>query len=71
MFTRSQPHRELLVNTKAQNIQRWQYSSKNCVWEEIQSCAAAVDKDTIKTLTDSMNNRLIKVLSAKGDYIHY
>ena len=45
------PHRELLVNTKAQTIRRWQYSSKNCVWEEIQSCAAAVD--TIKTLTDS------------------
>ena len=40
-----------------------QYSSKNCLWEEIQSCAAALDKDTIiKTLTDSMNNRLIKVM---------
>ena len=52
-------------------MRRWQYSSKNCVWEEIQSCAAAVDKDTIKTLTDSMNNRLIKVMGAKGGYIHY
>ena len=71
MFTRSQPHRELLVNTKAQNIRRWQYLSKNCVSEETQSCAAAVDKDTIKTLTDSMNNRLIKVMGAKGGYIHY
>ena len=28
-----------------------QYSSKNCLWEAIQSCAAAVDKGTIKTLT--------------------
>ena len=69
MFIRSQPHRELLVN--ARNIRRWQYSSKNCVWEEIQSCAAAVDKDTNKTLTDSMNNRLNKVMGAKGGYIHY
>ena len=43
-----------------------QYSSKNCLWEAIQSCAAAVDKDTIKTLTDSMNNRLVKVIGAKG-----
>ena len=36
-----------------------QYSSKNCLWEAIQRCGAAVDKDTIKTLTESMNNRLI------------
>ena len=43
-----------------------QYSSRNCLWEAIQSCAAAVDKGTIKTLTDSMNNRLIKVMCAKG-----
>ena len=48
-----------------------QYSSKNCLWEAIQSCAAAVDKDTIKTLTDSMNNRLIKVMGAKGGYIYH
>ena len=48
-----------------------QYSSKNCLWEAIQSCAAAVDKDTINTLTGSMNNRLIKVMGAKGGYIHY
>ena len=48
-----------------------QYSSKNCLWEAIQSCAAAVDKDAIKTLTDSMNNRLIKVMGAKGGYVHY
>ena len=39
-----------------------QYSSKNCLWEAIQSCAAAVDKDTIKTLTDSMSYRLIEVM---------
>ena len=43
-----------------------QYSSKNCLWEAIQRCAAAVDKGTIKTLIDSMNNRLIKVMGAKG-----
>ena len=48
-----------------------QYSSKNCLWEAIQSCAAAVDKDTIKTLTDSTNNRLGKVIGAKGGYVHY
>ena len=48
-----------------------QYSSKNCLWEAIQSCAVDVDKDTIKTLTDSMNNRLIKVMGAKEGYVHY
>ena len=48
-----------------------QYSSKNCLLEAIQSCAAAVDKDTIKALPDSMNNRLIKGISAKGGYVHY
>ena len=48
-----------------------QFSSKNCLWEAIQNCAAAIDKDTIKNLTDSMNNRLIKVIGAKGGYIYY
>ena len=48
-----------------------QYSFKNCLWEAIQNCAAAVDKDTIKTLADAMNNRLIKVIGAKGGYVHY
>ncbi|CAB4026726.1 Hypothetical predicted protein, partial [Paramuricea clavata] len=48
-----------------------QFSSKNCLWEAIQSSAAAIHKDAIKNLTDSMSNRLIKVISAKGDYIHY
>ena len=48
-----------------------QFSSKNCLWEAIQNCAAAMDKDIIKNLTDSMNNRLIKVIGAKGDYTYY
>ena len=48
-----------------------QFSSKNCLWEAIQNCAAAMDKDTIKNLTDSMNNRLIKVIGSKGGYIYY
>ena len=48
-----------------------QYSSKNFLWDAIQSCAAAIEKDTIKTLTDSMNNRLFKVIGAKGGYVHY
>ena len=39
-----------------------QYSSKNCLWEAIQNCAASVD--------NSMNNRLIKLMGAKGGYIH-
>ena len=57
---------------KGDRLMLWPaFSSKNCLWEAIQSCAAAVDKDGIKTLTDSMNNRLIKVIGAKGGYIHY
>lgn len=48
-----------------------QSSSKNCLCEAIQSCAAAIRKDAIKNLTYSMNNRFIKVISAKGGYIHY
>lgn len=48
-----------------------QFSSKNSLWEAIQSRAAAIDKDDIKTLTDSMDNRLMKVIAAKGGYIHY
>ena len=47
-----------------------QYSSTNGLWEAIKSCAAAVDEDTIKTLTDSMNNRLVNVIGAKGGYVH-
>ena len=48
-----------------------QFQSKNCLWEAIQNCAAAMDKDTIKNLTDSMNSRLIKVIGAKVGYIYY
>ena len=51
-----------------------QYSTKICLWEAIQSCAAAVDKDmyTIKMLTESMNNTLTKVIGAKErGYVHY
>ena len=48
-----------------------QFSSKNCPWESIQSCAAAVDKDAIKTVTDSMNSRLIKLIVANWGNVNY
>ena len=44
------------------------HASINCLWEAIQCCAAAVVRDTIKTLTESINNNLIKEIRAMGDY---
>lgn len=48
-----------------------QFSSKKDLWEQIQASAADINKDSIKQLTNSMDSRLLKVVTAKGGYIHY
>ena len=46
-------------------------ASKKDLWEQIQTGAAGINKDSIKQLTNSMDSRLLKVVTAKGGYIHY
>ena len=46
-----------------------QFSSKKDLWE--QTSAAGINKDSIKQLSNSMDSRLLKVVTAKGGYIHY
>ena len=48
-----------------------QFSSKKVLWEQIQTLAANINKDSIKQLTISMDSRLLKVVTSKGGYIHY
>ena len=48
-----------------------QFSSKKDLWEQIQTSAAAINKDSIKQLTNSIDSRLLKVVTAKWGYIHY
>ena len=48
-----------------------QFSSKKDLWEQIQTSAAGINKDSIKQLTNSMDSRLLKVVTAKEGYIHY
>ena len=43
-----------------------QFSSKKDLWEQIQTSAAGINKDSIKQLTNSMDSRLLKVVIAKG-----
>ena len=47
-----------------------QFSSKKDLWEKIQTSAAGINKDSIKQLTNSMDCRLLKVVTAKGGFIH-
>ena len=50
-----------------------QFSSKKDLWEQIQTSAAGINKDSIKQLTNSIvvDSRLLKEVTAKGGYIHY
>ena len=50
-----------------------QFSSKKDLWEQIQTSAADINKDSIKQLTNSIvvDSRLLKVVTAKGGYIYY
>ena len=47
------------------------FHKKRDLWEQIQTSAAAINKDSIKQLTNSIDSRLLKVVTAKGGYIHY
>lgn len=46
-----------------------QYTSLNSVWEAVVAAARNVDGEQIKTLTESMDGRLLSVLAKKGGYI--
>jgi hypothetical protein len=46
-----------------------QYTSLNSVWEAVVAAARNVDGEQIKTLTESMDVRLLSVLAKKGGYI--
>ncbi|KAJ1132592.1 hypothetical protein NDU88_010899 [Pleurodeles waltl] len=46
-----------------------QYTSLNTVWEAVVAAARNVDGEQIKTLTASMDGRLLSVLAKKGGYI--
>uniref|UniRef100_A0A3P8VSW3 Tc1-like transposase DDE domain-containing protein n=1 Tax=Cynoglossus semilaevis TaxID=244447 RepID=A0A3P8VSW3_CYNSE len=46
-----------------------QYTSLNSVWEAVVAAARNVDREQIKTLTESMDGRLLSVLAKKGGYI--
>ena len=46
------------------------FHQKKDLWEQIQTSAAGINKDSIKQLTNSMDSRLLKVVTAKGGYIN-
>lgn len=46
-----------------------QFTSKGMLWEAIVAAANSVDEQTIQDLTNSMNNRLVEVISKHGGYI--
>ena len=45
--------------------------SKMDLWEKIQTSAAGIKKDSIKQLTNSMDSRVLKVVTAKGVTLKY
>ncbi|CAI9725045.1 Hypothetical predicted protein [Octopus vulgaris] len=47
-----------------------QYNSKVELWDAIQSITAAVSPDQIGKLTNSMDNRLVKLIEKNGLYIN-
>lgn len=47
-----------------------QYKSKGDVWEAIQAGIKNISPETVKALTNSMDQRLIKVVENKGNYIN-
>ena len=48
-----------------------QFSNKDELWSAILATFRSMDKGLIKTLTNSMDNRLISVLQHKGRHINY
>lgn len=47
-----------------------QYTSKTELWNAIGRVVKVIPSETIKNLTDSMDERLLKVVSRNGEYIH-
>ncbi len=47
-----------------------QYSSKDDLWKAIKEPAASIPKSTIKNLTDSVNDRLFKVIKWHGAHVN-
>ncbi|KAL6477128.1 hypothetical protein MHYP_G00156270 [Metynnis hypsauchen] len=46
-----------------------QFTSKQQLWEGILSSCKTTEADTIQTLTNSMDERVQKILSNKGSYV--
>lgn len=47
-----------------------QYSSKTDLWKAIQDSCSTIKPETVTKLTESMDNRLIKIIEQKGNYIN-
>lgn len=47
-----------------------QYKSKSELWDAIETVVKAISPDTIKTLTSSMDERLMRIIEKKGGYIN-
>lgn len=45
-----------------------QFSSKDALWEKIQAVSRSIRPDTIRNLTESMDDRLFKVVAKHGGY---
>lgn len=46
-----------------------QYRGKDELWKAIESKTSAIQRATIKSLTSSMDKRLVSVLENKGGYV--
>ena len=47
-----------------------QYRSQSELWEAIKKATPAIKPETVKCLTNSMDDRLIKIIDKKGGYIN-
>ena len=47
-----------------------QYSTKSNVWDAITSVCVSISPDDIGKLTNTMDDRLVKVIERKQRYIH-
>ena len=48
-----------------------QFSSKDQLWDELQSCAASISSDKIENLTKLMDKHLLAVVESQGGYIKH
>ena len=47
-----------------------QYSNKSDLWEAIKKATQSIKPETVKSLTNSMDDRLFKIIDKKGGYIN-